>query len=150
MGRPAKSVNAKTGHDTSEDLEIRKVTEEKLKGNCDMLKPPKHLTSSQKKIFKYIIKHLEEANILGNLDIYILSFAAVTIDGIIELDTMINDSEDPLIRMKMMGIRDKYSKDFFRCLNELSLSPQARAKISIANVKAVKEDRNPLLEALDL
>ena len=117
MARPAKSVNAKTGHDTSEDLEIRKVTEEKLKGNCDMLKPPKHLTSSQKKIFKYIIKHLEEANILGNLDIYILSFAAVTIDGIIELDTMINDSEDPLIRMKMMGIRDKYSKDFFRCLN---------------------------------
>ena len=25
-----------------------------------------------------------------------------------------------------------YSKDFFRCCNELSLSPQARAKISIS------------------
>lgn len=25
-----------------------------------------------------------------------------------------------------------YSKDFFRCCNELSLSPQARAKLSIS------------------
>jgi phage terminase small subunit len=49
-----------------------------------------------------------------------------------------------------MTAKDKYTKDFFRCCNELSLSPQARAKLSISNVNAMKESKNPLLDALDL
>lgn len=150
MGRPAKSVNSKVSHDTAQEIAIRKEAEKRLKGGTNKLTPPDYLTKSQKKIFKFIVENLKEADILGNLDLYILSVTAVTIDNLIELDKMINAEEDLLIKIKIMNSRDKYTKDFFRCCNELSLSPQARAKLSIADVKASKESKNPLLEALGL
>ena len=150
MARPAKSVNAKSGVVTKEEVKIRQDAEKKLRGKSNSLKPPTYLTTSQKKIFKYIVSNLEEAEILGNLDLYILSVSAVTIGNLIELDTAINNEKDAILKVKLMSIRDKYTKDFFRCCNELSLSPQSRAKLSLVDVKASKESRNPLLEALDL
>jgi P27 family predicted phage terminase small subunit len=150
MARPAKSVNAKSGVVTKEEVRIRQDAEKKLRGSSNSLKPPSYLTTAQKKIFKYIVSNLEEAEILGNLDLYILSVSAVTIGNLIELDTQINNEKDVILKVKLMSVRDKYTKDFFRCCNELSLSPQSRAKLSLVDVKASKESRNPLLEALDL
>ncbi len=150
MARPAKSINTSSKHNTAEDIAVRKESEEKLRGKSDKLKPPTYLTAAQKKIFRYIVNNLEEAGILGNLDLYVLSVAAVTISNLIELDKAINTVENMELKLKMMGTRDKYTKDFFKCCNELSLSPQARAKISISATKNGKENRNPLLDALDL
>ena len=42
------------------------------------------------------------------------------------------DGFDVSTIVALKSARDMYSKDFFRCCNELSLSPQARAKISIS------------------
>ena len=150
MARPAKAVNAKSSHDTKQEITIRQEAEKKLRGGSDKLKPPSYLTTSQKKIFKYIVSNLEEAGILGNLDLYILSVSAVTIGNLIDLDAEINQCDDIALKLKMMQARDKYTKDFFRCCNELSLSPQSRAKLSIVDVKASKASKTPLLEALDL
>ena len=150
MGRPAKAVSSKSSHDIKEEIKIRQDAEKKLRGGSDRLKPPSYLTTQQKKIFKYIVSNLEEADILGNLDLYILSVSAVTIGNLIELDTEINNEKDAILKVKLMSVRDKYTKDFFRCCNELSLSPQSRAKLSLVDVKASKESKNPLLEALDL
>lgn len=149
MARPAKAVNSKVSHDTKEEIAIRQEAERKLRGKTNRIVAPKYLTSEQKKIFKYIVDNLKESDILGNLDIYILSVTAVTIGNLIELDQLINRICDLDLKIKIMATRDKYTKDFFRCCNELSLSPQARAKLSIVDVKAGKESRNPLLEALD-
>lgn len=153
MARPAKSINSATGARTAEEIEIRKASEEKLKGGMSELKPPKYFTDSQKAIFKFIVDNLKEAEILGNLDLYILNFSCVTIDQMIDIDTALNKL-DPIKDSKeykpLVTARSILAKDFFRCINELSLSPQARAKFSIANVKAVKESKNPLLEALEL
>lgn len=150
MPRPAKAAGSKVAHDTKEEVAIRQEAEKKLRGKSDRLTPPDHLTAEQKKIFRYIVKNLKEADILGNLDIYILGVTAVTIGNLIEIDRMINDETEAALKIKLMGIRDKYTKDFFRCCNELSLSPQSRAKLSIADVRAAQKSRNPLLEALDL
>lgn len=150
MGRPAKAVSSKVAHDTKEEIAIRRDAEEKLRGGKGKLRAPTYLNKEQKKIFRYIVNCLEESEILGNLDIYILSVASVTIANLIELDTMINDEPDKLTRVKLMQTRDKYTKDFFRCCNELSLSPQARAKLSIANVREAKESKNPIMEVLEL
>lgn len=149
MGRPAKAINSKVSHDTKEEIEIRQETEKKLRGKSNRLTPPKYLTPEQKKIFRYIVTNLKEAEVLGNLDIYILSVTAVTIGNLIELDKAINFETNAALRLKMMATRDKYTKDFFRCCNELSLSPQARAKLSITDVKSSKENKNPLLAALE-
>ena len=47
-----------------------------------------------------------------------------------------------------MSSKDKYTKDFFRCCNELSLSPQARAKIGSLALQAKEKEEDPLIKAL--
>ena len=39
-------------------------------------------------------------------------------------------------------------KDFFRCCNELGLSPQSRAKLANINVQAAQQEEDPLLTLL--
>jgi len=75
---------------------------------------------------------------------------AVTIDSIIQIDKAMNQVDDIMKKSKLIAARTNLAKDFFRCCNELSLSPQARAKISIANVKAIRDNQNPLLEVLGI
>lgn len=149
MGRPAKPLAEQSGAMTKEESVARDRAEKKLKGGNTRIKPGTYLTNSQKKIFRYIVNELKDANILGNLDIYVLELAAISIDRIREIEKEINAHPEQLADTKLMAAKEKYSKDFFRCCNELSLSPQARAKISIASVKAVKENRNPLLDILE-
>ena len=47
-----------------------------------------------------------------------------------------------------MSAKDKYTKDLFRCTNELSLSPQSRAKIANINLQSDQEKTDPLLKLL--
>lgn len=150
MGRPAKTVSTNSRHNTKKDIEIRKAAEEKARGGMDKLIPPRYLTKEQKVIYRYIVDNLKEAEILGNLDHYILAMTAVTIDSIIQFDKAMNQVEDIMEKSKLIAARNNLAKDFFRCCNELSLSPQARAKISIANVKTIRENQNPLLEVLGI
>ena len=58
---------------------------------------------------------------------------------------MINEDPSLIFNVKLMASKDKYTKDFFRCCNELGLSPQSRAKF--ANLMAAKAE-DPLVEAL--
>lgn len=157
MARPAKSIATNSRHNTKKEVEGRKKAEKKLKGGADKLMPAEYLTETQKAIYGYIVENLKQAEILGNVDHYLLNFTAVTIDAIIELDKELNYGREEmsfgewgLLKSKLIVTRGNLMKDFFRCCNELSLSPQARAKISIANVKAVTETKNPLMEALSL
>ena len=147
MARPTKSVELISKHLTQEEVTSRKENEQKLKGNCDKLKPPSYLTPSQKKIFNYILKNLEASNILGNLDIYVLTNCSVAIDRIQMMEQEINKNTDLLNCKIFMSSKDKYSKDFFRYCNELSLSPQSRAKLANINIKSNEVD--PLIEALN-
>ena len=150
MGRPAKTISTNSRHNTKKDMEIRKAAEEKARGGMDKLIPPRYLTKEQKVIYKYIVDNLKEAEILGNLDHYILAMTAVTIDSIIQFDKAMNQVDDIMEKSKLIAARNNLAKDFFRCCNELSLSPQARAKISIANVKTIRDNQNPLLEVLGI
>ena len=47
-----------------------------------------------------------------------------------------------------MSAKDKYDKDFYRCCNELSLSPQSRAKIANINKEAIDKEEDPVIRAL--
>jgi P27 family predicted phage terminase small subunit len=148
MARPAKSTNTKTGVITKDEERLRKLSEARLKCGDDKLTPPDYLTDSQRDIFEYIQTELKSAEILGNLDIFVLVNASVAIDRMISIEKQIENDPALLFETKVMSARDKYSKDFFRCCNELCLSPQARAKLSIQNVKALKEEEDPLMEIL--
>lgn len=148
MARPCKSVNVMSKNLTKEEKQTRLETEEKLKGGADKISPPSHLNASQKKIFKYIVEELKESGILGNLDIYILSTCSIAIDRLQGIEKLINKDIERLLDKDLMSAKDKYTKDFFRCCNELSLSPQSRAKLGNINLQAKEQQEDVLLQVL--
>ena len=96
------------------------------------------MSKNQKKIFKNIVNELESSKILGNLDIYILNQASIAIDRLQYLDEEANTNLKLSLDKDFKSTHDMYSKQFFRCCNELCLSPQARARLSI-NFSAANE-----------
>lgn len=148
MARPCKSIETTKGHFTKEEIQARKEQEEKLKGSADKIKPPSYLSKEQKKIFKYIVKELEVAGVLGNLDIYILSTCCIAIDRLQAIETLINEDIKNLYDKNLMASKEKYTKDLFRCCNELSLSPQSRAKLGNLNIQAKQDAEDAVKKAL--
>ena len=132
MARPAKSVSVSDGKISNEEKEKRLKMEKSLKGASDKIRASKYLTKSQKKIFKNIVKELESSKILGNLDVYILNQASIAIDRLQMLDQKANNDVNLLMDKDFKSAHDMYTKQFFRCCNELCLSPQARARLSIS------------------
>ena len=135
MARPSKSITSSTGKISKEEKEIRLETENKLKGGNENLIPASYLNERQVEIFNYILSNLEESKVLGNLDVFVLNRAAITIERLENLDKQANENEEVIFTTAFKSSRDMYSKDFFRCCNELCLSPQSRAKLSITAVK---------------
>ncbi|WP_026694090.1 phage terminase small subunit P27 family [Peribacillus kribbensis] len=148
MARPSKSVTTMSKNLTKEEVQVRQETEEKLKGAADNISPPSHLNARQKKIFRYIVQEMEASNILGNLDVYILSTCALAIDRLNQIEKMINKDADKLLDKNLMSAKDKYTKDLFRCTNELSLSPQSRAKLGNINLQSKQKEEDKLLQVL--
>lgn len=149
MARPAKSVKTQSRHNTKTEKNKRLETEEKIRGKSDELKPPTYLSKDQKKIFRKIIKQLEASEILSNLDVYILTQFSIAIDRLKNIETKINDNFSLVFDKDLMSSKDKYTKDLYRCCNELCLSPQARAKIGSLALNAEKNKDDPLLNLLN-
>lgn len=148
MARPSKSVKTMSKNLTKEEKEVRLETEEKLRGRGDNISPPKYLNARQKKIFNYIVQELEASKILGNLDVYILATCVISIDRLQEIEKLINKDIERILDKSLMAAKEKYTKDFFRCCNELSLSPQSRAKLGNINLQAEQDKQDPLLKVL--
>jgi len=146
VARPTKSVNLIKKNLTKEQREQRTEGEENLRGSKDKLKPPTYLNLKQKKIFKFIVSQLEKSGILGNLDIYILTTCSIAIDRLQVIEEMINGDINKITDKQLLSAKDKYTKDLYRCCNELSLSPQSRAKL--ANINVQKQEEDPLLKVL--
>ncbi len=147
MARPAMSANVTSKHLTNDEKNMRLETESRLKGGSDKLRPSKHLTAPQRKIFKFIVSNLESSGILGNLDNYVLDECSICIDRMRVIESRINANPEILEDTALMATKDRYTKAFHRYCNELCLSPQSRAKI--ANLSLQSKDENPLLSLLN-
>ncbi len=148
MARPAKASATKNGHQLRVDRETQQKVESKLK-SAKPPTPPKWLTAPQKRMFRDIYKKMEQSGILSVADEYILADAAVAFERLFSIEQEINEDPELKYNARVISCRNSYTKDFFRCCNELCLSPQARAKLSISVVKGVKEgSSNPILDAL--
>lgn len=146
MARPTKAVAASGWHMTSQEKQERLAGEQRLKGSAKKPTAPKHLSTEQKKIFNTVVKQLKEADILSALDSAILAQYAIAKDTLRQIDEQIRDDPQLLASAPFMSSRKQYMADFFRCTNELCLSPQSRAKM--ANMAAQTQKSDPLLEAL--
>ncbi|ACD23631.1 phage terminase small subunit P27 family [Clostridium botulinum] len=149
MARPCKVIDSQSRHNTKEEVEERKAAEEKIKVLADKIeKPPIYLSKGQKKIYKFIIDELKATGILTNLDVYILSTCSIAVDRLETIEKIINKNISALTNKDLMSAKDKYTKDLYRCCNELSLSPQSRAKLgNLALLNKEKED-DPILKVL--
>lgn len=148
MPRPSISAKLTPQNQSKGDMEKRLENEERLKGNSDKIKAPGYLNDKQTEIFNYIVDELHASEILGNLDIYILETCSIAIERIQEIEILINNNANILVNKGLMSAKDKYTKDFFRCCNELCLSPQSRAKLGNINLKAQEDENDPLLKIL--
>lgn len=146
MARPARAVETQSRHSTKGEQEQRQFVQNQLKGANDKLIPPQYLTKNQKKIFKNIVGELANSEILGNVDVYILTTCSIAIDRLEDIERKINENPNLLTNSALMSSKDKYTKDLYRCCNELSLSPQARAKIGSLNIQKKKESADPILQ----
>jgi|SRR3712207_2049619 len=135
-------------HLTKEEKQKREEAEESLKGRSDNINPPNYLSKNQRMLFNYIKDELEESKLLNNLDIYILSTCVIAIDRLQFIEDKINNSPRLLMQNQIMSAKDKYTKDLYRCCNELSLSPQSRAKLANINLQAKQDKEDPLLQIL--
>ena len=149
MARPAKSAATNARKIGKAEKSARKAAENCIKG-ATLPEPPEDLTARQAEIFQFIVEGLKDSQILGKLDTYVLRNTAVAIERLENLDALLQQPEN-VGNSKLMAARKVYSSDLFRGCNELCLSPQARAKIAIAQVNALTDakKKNPLLEALD-
>ena len=148
MARPAKIIATKTGIITKAEEKSRIETETQLRGNADKLTPPDYLTSPQAEIFEYVLTELEEAKILGNLDVFSLAQLSVSTDRLRSIESAVNQDSSLLRDSKLMASRDRYSKDFLRLCNEFCLSPQSRAKLSISALKP-EEKKKTLMDLIN-
>ena len=153
MARPTKSITTRTGHMSKNEIDARIEYEAKLRGESDRIRPPSFLSKEQKRIFKGIVDYLIPSGILGNIDIHVVTHAAITIDRINECEKQLNENglldeeEKPSAYVKM---KSNYMKEFFRLCNELSLSPQSRVKLTNINVGVEKEQQDPLRRIIQL
>lgn len=149
MARPTKSAALLTDcSQTKAEIAERIDNERTLRGDKDKLKPAAYLTAKQKRIYKHIVASLESADLLGNLDIYLLEQASICIDRMQDIEKTINQKPDLMFDRQTIAARNSYTKDFLRYCNELSLSPQSRAKLANINMMAKKEKEDPLLAVL--
>ena len=149
LARPCKAAIVLSDcSQTKEEIKKRNDNEKKLKGKADKINPPNYLNSNQVDLFNTIKNELEESKLLSNLDVYILAKCAIAIDRLQFIENKINETPKILLQGQFMSNKKSYDNDFFRCCNELSLSPQSRAKLGNINLLAEKEKEDPLLKAM--
>lgn len=148
LARPTKSVVTKTGSMKKDEIKSRLEQEAKLKGKSDNILPSEYLNKKQKDLFFFIVEELKASGILANLDVFTLETCVIAIERLRHIESMINNDLDLIRDKQLMTSKEKYTKDFFRTINELSLSPQARAKLGNINIQAKQQEEDPLLMAL--
>lgn len=149
MPRPSRS--AKVIHPKSQtkaEFADRLETENKLKGNSDLVKPSSRLNANQKKIFNYIVEHLSASELLGNLDVFVLEHTCIAIDRLQNIEKILNQDFERMFDRELMNTKTKYTADFIKGLEHLSLSPSSRAKFGIITAEKKKEEQDPLLKIL--
>lgn len=148
MARPAKAITTATGVRTKEEVAFRRGIETSLRGEGGIPVCPDYLTEPQRKVFDFILENLIASDIVSSLDVFTLANTAVAIDRLQGIEMQINEDPELLISSKLMQSRKVYESTMWRGVNELCMSPQARAKIGSLMTNKAKDDVDPLVAAL--
>lgn len=144
----AKPIELVAGHRTKEEIQNRKESQEKLKGDNSRIEPTQRLNENQLKIFYSIKNEMKESGILSNLDSYLLTQCCIAIDKLKYLDEAAEKNLSLVFNKDFKSSKKLYFDIFTKCCNDLSMSPQSRAKLANINSLASAEKEDPILKAL--
>ena len=144
MGQKAVPTALNRKHLTKAEREKRSSIESKFRGGANKIRCPADLTKGQKKYFSFFVKQLAPAEILSSLDVEILRSAAVSADRVHTMNAEIDRDMSLLKSASYMSSLKFYTAELDRCLIELGMTPQARAKMALS----AKENEDPLIAAL--
>lgn len=147
-GRPAKAAAVSSGKIGGKRRTARIEAEAALRGAGDALDAPEWLNGRQREVFQYVVGEMEAGGVLGNVDLFILTYFSVAVERLECIERKINASGDALCDRELMAAKSKYSDDFKTGLRELSLSPQARAKLGSMAAAQKEKDADPVLRLL--
>ena len=143
MARPCKSAKVLTEcSQTKEEINTRIEKEELIRGKADKLVPSMDLTETQLYLFNFIVGELKAS------ETFLLTKAAIAIDRLHFIEGLVNKNQKLLFNKDIMSKKDSYDKDFYRCCNELCLSPQSRAKIANININTKNAEEDAVVKAL--
>ena len=159
MARPRKNVNALTGAYAKEDINKRIKQEEKIKGDCDKISPPKFIEIDEIALNKFfdICEELKKAEILSNVDVDLLSAYCDCYSKYVKT-TIILASQD-LVEMQesktgeskvpnpYIKVQQGYMDRMLKISSLFGLSPSDRSKIAHLTPK-VEEEADPLMDLL--
>lgn len=149
MARPCKSAKVLTeSSQTKEEIDSRIEYEEKVRGKADHIVPSQELNENQLYLFNYIVNELKASEILSNLDKFLLTKCAIAIDRLKVLEEKCNKNPALMFNKDFKSAKETYDKDFYRCCNELCLSPQSRAKIANVNLNTKNAEEDAVVKAL--
>lgn len=143
MGRKAVPTAITSKHLTKAERESRSRKENRLRGEPNKLRCPGDLTKEQKRYFNLFVKQLTPAEILSALDAELIRSAAICVDRVHSMNAEIDRDSSLLKSAPYMSSLKFYTAELDRCLIELGMTPQARAKFALP---AKEED--PLIAAL--
>lgn len=143
-----KPIELVAGHRTKEEIQNRKESQEKLKGDNSKIEPKQKLNENQNKIFYSIKEEMKESGILSNLDSYLLTQCCIAIDKLKYLDEAAENNPGLIFNKDFKSSKKLYFDIFTKCCNDLSMSPQSRAKIANINSLANAEKEDPLIKVL--
>lgn len=157
MGRKMISVeqilaSGNKSHLTKKEIEERQSKEEELKKlKKDKIRPPTWLGKRAKKIFRDIVKELNEIDILANIDNYNLAILANAMEKYIECTIELNSDTLTIEHVNKKGfttvqknplitIQLDYASLIRSSSSDFGLTPSARLKIIENNTPIEDED----------
>ena len=151
-GRPSKNTEQLVGHRTKAELQARKEVEDKLKSSDDLIgEVPFWLNEEAKKIYQWLIGQFKQIGILTNLDKETVAICSDAISKMRDAQRII-DEQGLMVDGKanpMINVYEKYEKIYARMITELGLSPTARSRMALTQVKAKEQEEDPILKIIN-
>lgn len=161
MGRKRKPAKVKQGKsENKQQLNVRAVEEEKLKGaNDNVQNVPQYLDSLAQIYYQFLVTELEISGLLGNIDIPLLEHTADTLSKMRQLDEQLNkdgliiqatDRYGNLVMKEhpAFGAKQKLLTQFRALSALLGMSPSSRAQLAGMKIEQQEQDNDPLLQLL--
>lgn len=149
--------NGNRSHLTKDEIEKRQEQEKVLKKlQSNKIRPPTWMSKNGKKIFKDIVKNLQEIDILVNVDVYGLAIMSDAMDKYIRCTIALHTEQLRIQQVSKLGVSDienplvktqiRYADIFKKYSSDFGLSPVARLKIVQANTPDLDEDEQEFEE----